>query len=165
MAGVERQSAAAIGSRAAGDFRIIASDQAKKEHNFNAYVLYEVAVALLNGGPDFKYGLKDAIEKEVAVLKLPDDVNGKAPFTWKAGARSFRITNISVNASGTNLALQLRQELPQWGDVSFLEMENQALLRALHTNHLEYREVFSSVTIDAVAPGHPDGYRTVETVQ
>ena len=124
-----------------------------------------MAVDLLNGGPNLKFGLTDLIDKDIAALTLPADVSGKAPFTWKAGARSFRITDISVNASGKNLVLHLQQELPQWGDTSFLEAENQALLAALHANHPEYRDVFGSVTVNAVGPGHPDGYRTVETVQ
>ena len=125
-----------------------------------------LAAALLNGGPNLKFGLSDLIDKDLAALTLPADVSGKAPFTWKAGARSFRVTDIAVNASGKNLVLQLRQELPQWGDTSFLEAENQALLAALHANHAEYREVFGSVMIYAVGPGHTDdGYRTVETVQ
>ena len=158
-------STAGMGGRAPADFRTLASEQAKKGHNFNAYVLDAVAVDLLNGGPNFKFGLTDLIDKDIAALTLPADVSGKAPFTWKAGVRSFRITDISVNASGKNLVLHLQQELPQWGVASFLEAENQALLAALHANHPEYRDVFGSVTVNAVGPGHPDGYRTVETVQ
>jgi hypothetical protein len=49
-----------------------------------------------------------------------------------------------------------------WGDESYLERDNRALLNALHSAHPEYSSLFGAVIAEAVQKCRTGGYRTVE---
>lgn len=154
-----------ISGHSAQDLEKLADEQAKKSHSFNALMLYRGAVGMLGGGPNFKYGLQGVIEESISRLNLPSDVTINPPYSWKTGEQSFKVVAAQAAGSGKDVALMLRQELARSGDDSFLEAQNQALLKLLHVMHPEYKDAFAKVVVEAVAPGHDGTYRTIENVQ
>jgi hypothetical protein len=118
-----------------------------------------------NRGPNFQLGIQSEIDKERKALAPPADLQGQAPFVWKYNDRTFQISAPEMTGIGDEFILELRQELPQWGDDNFLDGENRALLDALYSQHPEFRDVFGVVFVEAVQRGRRDGYRTVEDVK
>ncbi len=158
-------SPAAVSGHSGPDLGKLADEQAKKGHIFNALMLYRGAVAMLAGGPNFTYGLEGVIEKAALGLNLPSDVKANPPYTWKTGEQSFQLIAAQAAGSGNGVALLLKQELPKSGDDSFIEAQNQALLKLLHVMHPEYKDAFAKVVVEAVVPGHDGAYHTIENVQ
>ena len=159
-------SAAALAGRSTQDVVALARVQAKKGNIFNAWMLYRGAVSTLDGGPNFKYGLVSDIEKEALALDVPADIKGAPPYTWKSGDRSFHIVIAQAAGVEKDIVLYLRHELDKWDIESALDAQNQQLLKVLHAEYPEYKDVFTKVVVEGAVPSHNgDGYRTVETVQ
>lgn len=156
---------ATILDKSAQDIWTMARAQQDHKHGFNAFVLFHAALQLADRGPAFQLGIQDAIEKDLASMSPPRELNGNPPFVWTAGNRSFRILNVAPTGVGSTFALVVRQQLTQWGNNDYLERQNRALLDLLKKSYPEYPDVFGAVIIEAVHEGGSEGYRTIDEVR
>ena len=78
----------------------LAVAQAGQGHAFNAYMLMSAASATAYRGPDFQPILKPRIDAALAALKVPAELSGNPPRTWKFGANAYSVEQVTIVGAG-----------------------------------------------------------------
>jgi hypothetical protein len=130
-------------------------------HMFNAAMLYYAARALAFRGPNFQLGIWREIDGEARSLRLPAELEGTAPYFWQFGTDSFRVLAVIPFFAGGETNLTIRIDVPRASERQTDEL-NHTLIRHLTTSYPEIFESFDAVVVEAVEPGGPRSYRTVQ---
>jgi hypothetical protein len=150
--------------KSAVDMLVLAREQRRLGHDFNAAVLFAGASDISYRGPNLQLGIWQVIQKEAKELPTPRELQGQRPFTWQLGADSFRILGVGPIGVGGKLVLLVRRETPSLDDRKRVDDENHLLIREFTKEHREYAEVFDAILVEAVEAGSTRIFRTVEEV-
>jgi hypothetical protein len=148
--------------KSAQDLLVMARTQQQRHHNFNACALYATALQLAGRGPNLQLGIQPEIQKEMAQLEVPREIQGQPPFTWQFGNAHFKVLTVGPIGVGGHIYLSIEQEVAHWTDNNDAERENQKLIAAFKKAYPEYLDVFAGLVVAAREAGGTRGYRTVD---
>jgi hypothetical protein len=137
-------------------------DQHAKSHEFNAALLYAAAMDTAYRGPNFQMGIAQAISEDAAKLKIPPEIQGKPPFSWKSGDVMYKILNVGPIAIAGKTYVVIAHEVPPGQNNDQFESSNRRLLQYFKTRFPEYSTFFAGVVVRAMERGTGKGYGTVE---
>ena len=143
------------------DFLRLALDQVSRKHDFNAALLYATADNLADYGPDFELGVRAAIRREAARLKLPRALQGETAPSWRLGKKTYRILAVGPVGAGGKLYLMINWETSAWGSDKEVETRNQDFIAAFAQAYPEYADAFAGLIVSAVEKGGGRGYRSI----
>ncbi|MFM9863011.1 MAG: hypothetical protein ACKVRO_05340 [Micropepsaceae bacterium] len=156
-------SIASVGAHDAQALQKLATVQAGKGHAFNAYMLMSAASATAYRGPDFQPVAKPRIDAALAAMKVPAELTGNPPRTWKMGAKSYSVEQVTiVGAPDQALGLVIQYRDAAW-DLTDPdgEVRNRALIEAFAKKHPGWRESFGFLVARILRPGENMGWGTV----
>ena len=152
----------AMVGKSAQDLLAMARTQLQRHHNFNACALYAAALQLSGRGPNLQLGIQPEIQKEMAQLEVPREIEGQPPFTWHFGKSSFKVLTVGPLGIGGNIYLNIEQEIAHWTDDKDADRENRELIATFKKSYPEYSDVFAGLVVAAREAGGPRGYRTID---
>jgi len=153
--------ATAMAGKSSLDLWSLARAQRERHHDFNAYLLYAVALQLASRGPAFQLSIQADIEKELRQLQKPRELDGQPPFSWQLGGPSFRILKVAPIGVDGKLYLMLSQEVAPWSDAPEVDRENRDLGSAFSKVDPDYADAFDDLIIEAVEQGGARVFRTL----
>jgi hypothetical protein len=148
--------------KSASDYWAQAREQRDAGHTFNAVMLYAAASNLAFRGPNFRLGIWPEIEGEAKNLRLPAELEGKAPHLWRFGTDSFRVLRVQPFFAGGETVLRIQIEVPDVNDVKLTDEWNHALIGHLTNAYPEIFDSFDAIIAEADEAGGVRNYRTVE---
>ncbi|HTW78721.1 MAG TPA: hypothetical protein VME23_04150 [Terracidiphilus sp.] len=140
----------------------LARAQKKKDHMFNAALLYAAAGQTANRGPNIQLGVANDIAEEASQLSLPIELQGQPPFTWKTPDGTFQVMNVGPIAVGGKIYVMIQHEAPAWPNDKAADELNKKLLAYFKGRFPEYTDLFSGVVVRVHERGGSHGYGTVE---
>ena len=152
----------AIVGKSAQDLWGMARTEQQRQHDFNAFVLYAAALQMAWRGPHLQLGILPELQKEMGKLRVPAELRGQPPFTWKFGESSFKVSNVGPIGIGGNIYLLITQEVGPWKEDKEAGRANVHLIAAFRKAYPEYSDVFAGLIVEARERGGARGYRTVE---
>jgi hypothetical protein len=153
--------ASAIVGKTAEDLQRMAESERRKNHNFNAYILYATALQLAGRGPFFQLGIQQEIQNGSEKLEPPRVLQGRPPFDWKFSQSSFKVLNVGPIGVGQKLYLQVDHEIEPWADDKDADKTNHNLISAFAKGYPEYKDVFAGLVVRAHERGGDRGFGTV----
>jgi hypothetical protein len=151
----------ALVGRSSGDLQDMAEAEKKKNHIFNAYILYATANQLVARGPFFQLGILPEIQQNLSALQVPRELKGRPPFTWQFGQASFKVLNVGALGVNKKIYLKIDQELESWAADKDADDKNHELISAFAKAFPEYTDVFSGLVVRAHERAGPRGFGTV----
>jgi hypothetical protein len=151
----------AIVGRSSENLQNMADVEKKKNHIFNAYILYATAMQLAARGPFFQLGIQPEIQKDLSALQAPRELQGRPPFTWQFGQTSFKVLNVGALGISKKIYLQVDQELESWVSDKDADERNHELISAFAKAYPEYKDAFSGLVVRAHERGGTRGFGTV----
>jgi len=139
-----------------------AREQSRREHRFNAALLYVAALQLMNRGPDFQMETAQEIREEMTHVVAPHEIQGPPPFTWRSKDRVWTILSAGPLAVGGKIYLMIAHEVPQIQTDGQVDRWNKELLAYFKSHFPEYSDVFAGIVIRAHERGTNRGFGTVE---
>jgi hypothetical protein len=136
--------------------------QAAKDHMFNASLLYASAVQASNRGPTFQMALARSIEEDAAKLKVPTEIQGPPPYSWKENEATYKVNNVGPIAIAGKLYVVIVHEVCPWESDAQVDGWNKQLLSYFKQRFPEYSDVFAGLVARALEQGTNRGYGTVE---
>jgi hypothetical protein len=158
------QSAAiAMVGKTAKDLRAEAAREEKKNHNFNAFVLYVTALQFSYRGPHLQLGTQQDIQKEIEQVRaqVPHEFQGRPPFHWQFGPSSFTILKFGPIGVSGKIYLQIDHQMEPWTDDKQADQRNHELISAFANAHPEYKDVFAGMVVRAHEQNGNRGFGTV----
>jgi hypothetical protein len=156
-------SIASVGAYDAEDLQKLADVQAGRGHAFNAYMLMSAASATAYRGPDFQPVAKPRIDAALAAMKVPAELAGNPPRTWKMGGATYAVEQVTiVGAPDKALGLVIQYRDASW-DLTDPdgEVRNRALIDAFVKKHPAWSESFGFLVARILRPGENMGWGTV----
>lgn len=153
-----------ITGHTAADILRMGDQQATKGHTFNAYLLYAVARALADRGPNItQLNLMTDIKAALLKQEPPPELKGKMPFSWRLDGATFPVESVTLVGADNKLGLSLLHRDPSWDgkDTGKGERRNKRLIDGFVKAHPEYSEVFSYISVRILEPGKDSGWGTV----
>lgn len=151
----------AMVGKSSEDLQNMAEAEKKKNHIFNAYILYAAAIQFTGRGPFFQLGNQPEIQKNFSALQPPHELQGPAPFTWQFGQASFKVLNVGALGVNKKIYLNIDQELEPWAADKDVDAKNHELISAFAKAYPEYTDAFSGLVVRAHERGGPRGFGTV----
>jgi hypothetical protein len=140
----------------------LAKAQTAKGHAFNAYMLMASASATAYRGPDLQLSLKPRIDAVLENMKVPAELAGKPPRSWRMGGRTYSVEQVTIVGAGDALGLVVMHRDPTWdGSDAEGEVRNRVLLTDFIHAHPEYQEAFGFLVARLLRPGENLGWGTV----
>lgn len=152
----------AMVGKTAGDMQKLAEAEQAKQHNFNAFILYNAAQQLAYRGPFFQLGISPDIDKAVASVQRPPVLQGQAPFLWNFDNSHYKLLNVGPIGVGGKIYLLVDHEVEPWANDQEVISENRGLISAFAKAYPEYKEAFSGIVIRAHERGGNRAYGTVD---
>lgn len=128
---------------------------AQKKQNWNAYYYYQTARWLLAPADFLSSPNLDKLEKEVEKVK-PAEVPEGQTLSISDGKQSWKVTSINTDGTFGGLDLSVTYQGEGAPDQAVARTECISLMKALLTQHPEFREAFHGLWIHAQHPGQPD---------
>lgn len=151
-----------IGQKTSTDLIDIAEGQRSKGHEFNAYLFYFVSHALTARGPHTKLGLESKLAGETASFPKPAQLQGDAPWSWKAADQSFTISAAQITSDAGKLYLQVLRKPDPKEDENAVDRQNRDLVAYIKAEFPEYRDAFAGLIIQAINPAGQLSHRIVD---
>jgi hypothetical protein len=151
--------------KSAVDLRKMAETEWKRQHNFNAYILSETALQLADRGPFFQLGIRPEIDKQIAELDRPIDLQGRPPFTWHFEKSTFKVLNVGAIGVGGKIYLIIDHEIEPWTEDKQADRQNRELMASFLKTYPEYKDAFAGLVVRAHERGGNRGYGTVDENQ
>jgi hypothetical protein len=151
----------AIAGKTALDFQNTAESEIQKNHDFNAFLLYQTALGLSQGGPFFRLGIFQIIRTGSDNIKPPRDLPPRPPYDWHLDQSSFRILDIRAIGARQKIYLQIVQEIEPWDDDNDADKINHDLISAVAKAYPEYKDAFAGLVVTARERGGSRGFGTV----
>jgi hypothetical protein len=148
--------------KSAEDLWRLARDEQGRDHHFNATVLYQAAAQLAYRGPNFQLGIQPEIQREMAKLQPPPELQGQMPLTWQFGSSTFNVLHVGQIGVGGKIYLTIAHEILPWGQDAEADQRNHELIREFRRAFPEYSPVFAGLVVAAHEKGGTRGYRTVD---
>jgi len=151
-----------LGDKDSRQLRDLARAQRAKGHDFNAALLYAAARETANRGPNFQLGISRSISEEVSNLKLPPELVGSSPFSWKDGPTTYVVLRVGPIAVAEKLYVIIAHEVAPGQSDAQLDDLNKRLFRYVKGRFPEYSEVFAGLVGRATERGTGRGFGSVE---
>jgi hypothetical protein len=152
-----------IAGRGPDELMQAAQVQAGKGHGFNAFMLMSAASATAYRGPDLQLVAKPGIDVALAALKVPGELTTAPPRSWKLGAKTYAVEQVTIVGAGQELGLVVMYRDAAW-DASNNEdgeVRNRALITAFVKARPELTEAFNFIVARILRPGQNVGWGTV----
>jgi hypothetical protein len=153
--------ASAVVGKTAEDLQRLAESERQKNHNFNAYILYETALQLAARGPFFQLGIQQDIQNGSENVKAPRDLQGRPPFIWQFSQFSFKVLNVGPIGVGQKVYLQVDHEIEPWVNDGEADKINHNFISVFAKAYPEYEDVFAGLVVRAHERGGSRGFGTV----
>jgi hypothetical protein len=123
-------------------------------HSFNAAILYNTLLGLLDRGAHFRPALRDTVETDFRDLARPPEFQGEPPFTWTLNGTLYTVGRVMPITVGEKLGLAF--DLPQktWESDAAANKSNQQFLTDFRSAKPEFASAFDFLLARA---GKPDG--------
>jgi hypothetical protein len=152
-----------MAGRSAADIWHLARVQAKRQHAFNAALLYAAAGTLAERGPDLELGFAPALRQEIAQVKPPHALQGQSTLSWHLGDKVYAILAVGPVGIHSKLYLMINWQSANWADDAEAEARNRLLMTDFARVFPEYVDVFAGVIVSALAEDSDRGYRSFYT--
>lgn len=150
-----------LGGRSAGDLAKLAKQEEDKHHDFNAYMLYAMALQLSWRGPDLEPNAHMEIQRDMQAVQKPKDLREQPGFNWETHSSAFKVVGMGPVQAEGKLYLRIGQELAPWNNDKEADQKNRELAAAFAKIYPEYREVFGGLVVEAYARGSSLTHRTL----
>ena len=150
-----------LGGRSAGDLAKLAKQEEDKHHDFNAYMLYAMALQLSWRGPDLEPDAHVEIQRDMQTAPKPKDLKEQPGFNWQTNTSAFKVISMGPIQAEGKLCLRIGQELAPWNDDKEADQKNRDLAAAFAKVYPEYRDVFGGLVVEAHARGSSLTHRTL----
>lgn len=88
---------AIVAGRSPDDVLQLARRERDDGHLFNAVALYALLGRLIDRGPNFQMAIGQDLAKDLAARRIPPEIRGSPPFTWRLSGKEYTVEHISVS--------------------------------------------------------------------
>jgi hypothetical protein len=136
-------------------FRSKAREYKDKGQVHNAWLYYLTAWDLMAPVDFVSTPTLDKLSDELQAARPADLPSADAPMQLAAGAKTFKVTDLSAVPVGTELYVRVQYDSPGAGTPAVASQDNGAVIKALLAKYPEMRDAFGGVAARATdGPGH-----------
>jgi hypothetical protein len=150
----------AIAGRTPEDLLALIRDEREAGRAFNAAIVLAAARDLSNRGPTFQLGISQALQAESDKLRVPTELQGTPPFTWKMKGKPYTVAGAGMIGVGKDIGIVFILPHKTWTDDQAAVAANRAFIEAFVATHPDYARAFDFLAARAMKPDNSPGPTT-----
>lgn len=151
---------AAIAGRTPEDLLDLIRVEREAGRAFNAAILLAAARDVTNRGPTFQLGISQALQAEADKLRVPAELQGTPPFTWKMKGKSWTVAGAGMIGVGKDVGILFVLPHKAWSNDQDAAAANRAFIEAFIATHKDYARAFDFLVARAMKPDDSPGPTT-----
>jgi hypothetical protein len=151
----------AIAGRTPEDLLTLIRDEREAGRAFNAAIVLAAARDLTNRGPTFQLGITQALQAEADKVRVPAELQGTPPFTWKMKGKSYTVAGAGMIGVGKDIGIVFVLPHKTWTNDQDAVAANRAFIEAFRATHPDYARAFDFLVARATKPDNSGGFATV----